>query len=338
MKKIILLIISLLLITCENPTDAEQENTSWVFVANEGNLGTSQGSISMIDDFGNVYETEAIGDVVQSIEVYEDRLIVLVNNSHLIKIYEITKDGLSMPGIEISTNNSSPRDLEIINNKIYFTNWNSQDVKVFDLFNYTMEASIPVQGLPEEIKYDGQYLWVTIPHSELISFSPGSTVCKIDPDTNLLIETIEIGSGPQGIVFDNENVYISRTSYDENFNAFHGATKIDASGNLIANEYGAGTPCGGAILKHQDIIYRSFDGGLSPMNSSLDLDIDNKIGNYDQTLIYHMEEINGNIWIALTSYVEDYNEIKVIDSSGIEISSYQVEKFPGDFAFWEKIK
>ena len=334
MKKIILLIMSLLLITCENPIKEESKTTSWVFVANEGNYGTSEGSVSMIDDFGNVYETEAIGDVVQSIEVYENKLIVLVNNSHVIKIYEISEDGLSMPGIEIFTNNSSPRDLEIVNNKIYFTNWNSQDVKVFDLFSYTMEASIPIEGLPEDIKYDGQYLWVTIPHSEGIDFSPGSTVCKIDPNTNSLIETIEIGTGPQGIALDNENVYISRTTYDENFNAFHGATKIDAAGNLITNEYGAGTPCGGAILKYQNTIYRSFDGGLSPMDSNLDLDIEHKFGNYDQSLIYHMEEINGNIWIALTSFIEDYNQIKVIDSSGIEIASYQVGKFPGDFAFW----
>ena len=70
------------------------------------------------------------------------------------------------------------------------------------------------------------------------------------------------------------------------------------------------------------------------MNSDLSLDSDNKIGDYDQSLVYHVEEIDGNIWFALTSFVEDYNEIKVIDSSGIEINSYQAGKFPGDFAFW----
>ena len=105
MKKILLLILSLFLITCENPTEAERENTSWIFVANEGNFGTSQGTISMIDDFGNVFETDAIGDVVQALAVYKDKLIVLINNSHMIKIYDINQNGLSMPGIEISTNN-----------------------------------------------------------------------------------------------------------------------------------------------------------------------------------------------------------------------------------------
>ena len=330
MKKIILLILSLLLITCENPTDAEQENTSWVFVANEGNFGTSQGSISMIDDFDNVYETDVIGDVVQALAVYENKLIVLINNSHMIKIYDINQDGLSMPGIEISTNNSSPRDLVVLNDKVYFTNWETQDVKVFDLINYTIETSIPVNGLPEDIKFDGQYLWVTIPHSDSY-FSTGNTVCKIDPNTNLVIETIEVGDGPQEIIFDDGDVYISRTFYDDTWNTFHGATKIGSE--IITNNYGAGTPCGGVILKHQNVIYRSFDGGLSPMNSDLSLDIDNKIGNYNQNLVYHVEEINGNIWFALTDF-SNYNEVKVIDSMGDEIQSYQVGTLPGDFAFW----
>ena len=84
-----------------------------------------------------------------------------------------------MPGIEVSTNGSSPRDLSIIDDKVYFTNWNTQDVKVFNLFNYSIEASIPVNGLPEDIEFDGEYLWVTIPHSDSY-FSTGSTVCKID--------------------------------------------------------------------------------------------------------------------------------------------------------------
>ena len=330
MKNIILLMLSLLLITCENPTDAEQENTSWVFVANEGNFGTSQGSISMIDDFDNVYETDVIGDVVQALAVYENKLIVLINNSHMIKIYDINQDGLSMPGIEISTNNSSPRDLVVLNDKVYFTNWETQDVKVFDLINYTIETSIPVNGLPEDIKFDGQYLWVTIPHSDSY-FSTGNTVCKIDPNTNLVIETIEVGDGPQEIIFDDGDVYISRTFYDDTWNTFHGATKIGSE--IITNNYGAGTPCGGVILKHQNVIYRSFDGGLSPMNSDLSLDIDNKIGDYNQSLVYHVEEVNGNIWFALTDF-SNYNEVKVIDSTGEEIQSYQVGTLPGDFAFW----
>ncbi len=331
MKKVILIILSLLLFTCEDPNAVEDENTSWVFVANEGNFGSSNGTISMIDDFGNVFETDAIGDVVQSLEVYENKLIVLVNNSHMIKIYDITKDGLSMPGIEISTDGSSPRDLVVTNDKVYFTNWNSQDIKVLNLFNYNIETSIPVNGLPEDLMIDGNNLWVTINMNA--DWSAASTVVKIDMSSNTIIETVEVGSGPQELAKLNGDIFVSRTFYDSNWNAAHGATKIGAE-EVIINNYGAGGACGGSILKHQNTIYRSFDGGLSPMNPDLSLNTENKIGNYDQSLVYHVEEINGNIWFGLTSFVEDYNEIKVIDSFGTEINSYQAGKFPGDFAFW----
>ena len=331
MKKITLSIVAMLCFACHETTAPENsENTSWVFIANEGNLGASNGTISMIDAAGNIYETEPLGDVVQAVEVYGNKLIVLVNNSHMIKIYDITSDGLSMPGIEIATGNSSPRDLIVLDNKVYFTNWNTQDIKVLNLFNYAIETSISVQGLPENIEFDGVYLWVTIPHSDAY-FSTGNTVCKIDPNANLLIETIEVGQGPQQITFDNDEVYISRTFYSDTWETFHGASKI---GDAIINEnYGAGTPCGGAILNYQNTVFRSFDGGISPMNPDLSLDSNNKLGNYDQSLVYHVEEINNNVWFSLTNY-SDYNVVKVIDVTGQEINSYDVGILPGDFAVW----
>ena len=57
MKKVVFVLLALLLITaCENnPTISNQQTTSWIFVANEGDFYESNGSISMIDDFGNVY-------------------------------------------------------------------------------------------------------------------------------------------------------------------------------------------------------------------------------------------------------------------------------------------
>ena len=77
---------------------------------------------------GDVEFIENVGDVVQSMEVYGDKLIVIVNNSHMIKIYDIDEDGLKLPGITISKDNSSPRELVALNDNVYFTNWNSKDV------------------------------------------------------------------------------------------------------------------------------------------------------------------------------------------------------------------
>ena len=334
----LIILSSLIWIGCSNTESPDEEtNTSWVFVANEGNLGSTNGSISMIDEFGNVYETETLGDVVQSLEVYGDKLIVLINNSHMIKIYNITPDGLTMPGIEITTSNSSPRDLVVVdaegikNDKVYFTNWNSQDVKVLNLFNYDIEASIPINGLPEDIMIDGTDLWVTINMNP--DWSAASTIVKIDMNSNAIIETYEVGPGPQELAKHNGEIYVSRTFYNKNWVPFHGATKIGEE--ILINNYGEGSACGGSILSFQNVVFRSFDGGLSKMHPNLDLDLDSKIGNYDQTQVYHVEEINGNFWFALTNF-SDYNELKVVSYEGIEITSYDVGINPGDLAYWTK--
>ena len=82
-NKIIIISLALFIWTaCENNNTTSSDfepNSSWIFVANEGNMGQSNGTISMIDDFGNVYETEPIGDVVQSLEVSSKPVIGLLN-------------------------------------------------------------------------------------------------------------------------------------------------------------------------------------------------------------------------------------------------------------------
>ena len=193
----------------------------------------------MIDEQGNVFTTDYIGETVQSIEVYNDKLIVLVNGDSKMKIYDITPFGLSMPGIEVDLDGSSvPREMSIAGDKLYFTNWNTQDIKVFNLSTYALESSISVNGLPEDIEYDGEYLWVTVPHSDFY-FSTGSTLCKIDPGSNSLVDVIDVGNGPQQVALMGI-VYVSRTFYDSSWNTFHGASRISDDGEIIINNYGSG--------------------------------------------------------------------------------------------------
>ena len=87
MKNIFVILLTLLLISCDksstNPNTCCNSN-QWIFIANEGNMGDYDGSISMIAENGTILQTESLGDVVQSIEVYEDKLIVLVGQLHII--------------------------------------------------------------------------------------------------------------------------------------------------------------------------------------------------------------------------------------------------------------
>ena len=322
-----IIFLSLIWIGCSNTVSSgEDKNTSWVFVANEGDLGASNGSISMIDDQGNVHETDAIGDVVQSLEVYENKLIVLINNSNKIKVYDITSEGLSMPGIEVPTGDASPREMVIVDGMVYFTNWETNNVQRLNLITYAIDLSISVGVMPEGIIRDDNTLWV--------ANSGEDTVSEIDITS--LSETRHIvGSGPQNLVKHNSDVYVSRTYYSDDFAiTYHGASRIVGS-EITINNYGSGGACGGSVLSHQSDVYRSFDGGLARMDAELNLE-ERTIGNYNQSHIYHVEKINGNFWFAITDW-DDLNEVRVVDSNGDELFTYKVGQNPGDFALWEQI-
>ena len=327
MKKVILILLPLLIITaCDNsnPTSSNDENTSWVFVANEGSFGASTGSISMINDFGEVFETESIGDVVQSLAVYENKLIVLINNSHKIKIYDITEDGLAMPGIEVSTDGSSPREMVVVDGNVYFTNWNTSDVKVFNLTTYNIDASIPVGAMPEGMLTDGSKIWV--------ANSGSTTISEIDIASNEVVTTHEVGQGPQNLVKNGDAIYVSRTFYSADWTeTYHGASKVDS--DILINNYGSGAVCGGAVISKGSDVFRSFNGGLSKMDTELNLS-DDILGNFTQWQVYHVELIDNNFWFAITDFA-DLNEVHVLDDNGNTLNVYNVGQNPGDFVKWE---
>ena len=63
---------------------------------------------------------------------------------------------------------------------------------------------------------------------------------------------------------------------------------IDESLNweVIINNYGAGISCGGSVMNYNNQVYRSHNGGISPLEENLDLNELEKIGNYPQSQIY----------------------------------------------------
>ena len=139
----IILILSPFIFSCSS-TD-EIVNSKWTFIACEGNYGSSNGSIYMINQFGQLDSITGIGDVVQSVKVKDDKLFVIVNNSHKIIVYNISPDGVALPGIHVSTNGSSPREMVVVKDKLYFTITDRKS----DYFNKTYqlyEENIQTKG------------------------------------------------------------------------------------------------------------------------------------------------------------------------------------------------
>ena len=209
MKKLFL-VLSVILAGCED-SNTKNESSDLTFVSTEGNFGSSNGSISVFRSGKLIQEIKDIGDVVQSILVHNEKLFVLVNNSHLIKVYQISDDGLELPGISVSTEGSSPREMVVENNKLYFTNYNTQDVKVLNLSTYYIEDSISLDGLPESIVSDGASLWVAINMNA--DYSSASSIVKINIESGKVTKTYEVGKGPQQLLVDGNNLWVSRAPY-----------------------------------------------------------------------------------------------------------------------------
>ena len=225
---------------------------------------------------------------------------------------------------------------------MYFTNLETQDIKIFDIINNKLEEStISINGRPEDIIFDGTYIWVSIPEISKWDGNQGTEVAKIDPSTNEVIEYLEVGRGPQALLVHNNEIFISRTFYDENWNTYHGSTKIIGT-ETIENTYGSGAPCGGSMMSYENKIYRSQnwipsgEEGIVPLDDELNFIATGRIGNYQSpSIIYHMENINGQIYITITDYGST-NLVKVLDNYGNEIASYTAGIMPGDLAYWHK--
>ena len=329
-KAFILLLTPIVFLSCSSSD--EIVNSKWTFIACEGNYGASNGSIYMINQFGQVDSIMDVGDVVQSLKIHNNKLFVIVNNSHKIMAYDISPNGLSLPGIEVNTENSSPREMAIADDKLYFTNWNSKDIKYLDLINYTVNTLVELNGLPEDIISKDNKLFFTINMNE--DYSSSDQVISYDIDDNKIDKTYTVGKGPLNLAFRNNDLFISNTYYDESYNSFHGTSRIDNNDNIKIINYGKDSPCGGSIHNIDNIMYRSAYGGIVEIDDNLELMINNKIGSFTQSEVYSIDTDGDNIYFGLTDYSKK-NEVKILNIQSGSAETYNVGIIPGDFAFWK---
>ena len=129
-----------------------------IFVACEGPFYDGQGSLSIIDEAGNINQIENLGNIVQSMILHNNHLFVISNGASIIHIFDINEQtgDLSLSN-SLDLNFSGPRNMLIHedSNTAYITNWNTQDIKLMDLETFEITNSIPVNGLPEDIIFDG---------------------------------------------------------------------------------------------------------------------------------------------------------------------------------------
>jgi len=303
-----------------------------VFVACEGNYYQTNGSIWTIENGeAHSYASNPLGQVVQSMHVEDDKLYVIVNVPGSIQVFDIARSGL-IPLSYIDTQGSGPREMVVVDGYLYFTNWYTADVKKLNLSTLQIENQIMMPGLPEDIVFHNGELYVSIIMNS--DWSDGNKVVAVNLEDDLITATYNVGLGPGDLLVDNGDIYVARTYYDEAWNAFYGTSKINSTGSVIENNYGAGLACGGSVHSLNGSVYRSFNGGVAQLDENLNIIEDTRIGNYGFDNVYSVEVLDDNIYFGLSDYSAP-DEVVVVSSSGNEVASYEVGAIPGDFAIWK---
>jgi hypothetical protein len=181
------------------------------FIVNEGGFGSGNGTITFRDPAGeleqNIFRNtqgDFAGDVVQSLYFDDDEGYIVVNGDSKIETF----DGATFKGGTTITNAAidKPRYMVVLDDKAYISVWGPYDesfalvdsyVLVWDLVNNEEITRIDTDEGTEELLFSGGVLLATN-----YNFGASNTVALIDPTNNVLLDQLEVGSGPSAMVED----------------------------------------------------------------------------------------------------------------------------------------
>ena len=150
MKKMLLITLNLMLASILYG----QETTTYVLC--EGNFGTANSSLWSFNSSGGSNlpihwdeNSNPLGDVGQSLTILNDKLFIIMNNSHTIEVMDLTEGAQYLTTIDLP--NASPRYLYAENSIGYVTSWGLNAIIVLNLDNMETIDTIQVNGMPEYI-------------------------------------------------------------------------------------------------------------------------------------------------------------------------------------------
>lgn len=200
----------LALASCEkeknNVANVAPDNLNGVFVVNEGAFGAGNASISFFSsdsaysttDVFQVVNGFPIGDLLQSMNIYNGKAYLCVNNSQKVEVVSMSdfSKTASIYGI------SSPRYFTAkANNFGYISDWGSNQVYKINLSSNTIVDSVTCGNGPEEMLIHNNQLYVC----NSGGFTDDSTVSIVDLNSFTINSTMATGVNPASIRLDQNN-------------------------------------------------------------------------------------------------------------------------------------
>ena len=188
----------------ENPNTENTFDYSMV-ILNEGNFGKGNAEITLYNSAiktssKDVFEKingRPLGDVGQSIYLFNEHFFILLNNSSKIEIVD-----KNFKSVQVINNIELPRYMIFKGNKGYVSSWgNGGQVYVINPFTYKILKTISTGQGSEKMLLHNDFLYV----ANGGGFGYDSTISVINTNSDTYVKSIFTGDNPKEIVLQDDN-------------------------------------------------------------------------------------------------------------------------------------
>lgn len=305
-----------------------------VFILNEGNFNWGHGSIYFYDPLSkevkeNIFEKaneRVVGNVLQSMTVIDGKAYLMLTNSNKIEVV----DHKTMKSKAVIDNIHSPRYMQKINNeKYYVSSIFGNGIFVINNSENKISYKIETAGWTDHI--------ILINNKVFVSNTDNNSLLVIDPQSDLVINSIELKAEPKSMQIDHLNrLWVLCTGgFSETFPALY---IIDPVEETIIKEFTFPVK-----QDYPDKLAISSDGKTLYYINRHVYRLSVEAERLDETPFI---ESNGRVLNAIGVYPEkghiyvsdakDYVSNGIIyqyDTEGNEINSFKTGIIPGNFYF-----
>lgn len=187
------------------PEDFDVSGTG-LFICNEGNFQYGNASLSYYNPTTNEVQNEVfyrangqkLGDVAQSMTIYDNKGWIVVNNSHVIWAIDLNTfketgriTGLTSPRYIHFISPEKAYVTQIWDNRIFIVNPRTYSITGYiDVPDMTMES-----GSTEQMVQWGRYVYCNC-------WSYQNRIIKIDTETDRVVDQLRLGIQPNSLVLD----------------------------------------------------------------------------------------------------------------------------------------
>jgi len=340
MKKFSLFLIgvfammTLLFNGCTDSEETKNDDSPEYFILCEGNFQQSNASLWGINEdldslSGPIYwdSENPLGDVGQSLAVKDGRLFIVMNNSHSLEIMDASLDDSLVFETSLEFAGLSPRYIAFGDNNAFVSAWGINGIAVIDLQTYEITDTISVNGLPEDLIYKDGKLFVALNMNSF--WGAENKVLEISLNsTPTITDTFEVVNGPEKLLLDGDDLFVTGIHYDVSWNSIVGISKINLTDKTVVNnEHGVGSSASD-IIKIDGNFYQSFNGKILHLNMDLTLESSNEFGDYSN--IYSMWSDGEYVFIGQSDYIAP-DTVVVINSNGEMENTFTVGALPGAY-------